>query len=208
MRVQPSSAPERMSAERLVALLRDCGALLEGHFRLTSGLHSPVYLQCARLLMDPARAAMVCAALEGELARALPGQAFDATVAPAMGGIVFGYELARQIGVLALFVERAGGEFALRRGFALEPGARVLIAEDVVTTGLSVREAIACVRAHGADVVAAACLIDRSGGSAQLDVPLIALAQLDLPVYAPDQIPPDLATKPVVKPGSRPIIGA
>ncbi len=202
------SAPAPLSAERLVTLLRDCGALLEGHFRLTSGLHSPVYLQCARLLMDPARAARVCAALEAKLAQALPGQALDATVAPAMGGVVFGYELARQLGTLSLFVERVDGRFALRRGFAIEPGTRVLIAEDVVTTGLSVREAIACVRAHGAEVVGAACVIDRSGGSAQLDVPLIALAQLDLPVYAADAIPPELAKKPVVKPGSRPIIAS
>jgi orotate phosphoribosyltransferase len=208
MTAEPEASAEPISAERLVALLRECGALLEGHFRLTSGLHSPVYLQCARLLMDPARAALVCAALERKLAGALPGQAFDATVAPAMGGIVFGYELARQLGVLSLFVERVDGAFALRRGFALGRGARVLLAEDVVTTGLSVREAISCVRAHGAEVVAAACLIDRSGGSARLGVPLIALAELDLPVYAPDRIPADLATKPVVKPGSRPIIGA
>jgi orotate phosphoribosyltransferase len=203
-----SVAPEEMTSEQLVGLLRGCGALLEGHFRLTSGLHSPVYLQCARLLMDPARAARVCAALEAKLARALPGQRFDATVAPAIGGIVFGYELARRLGTLSLFVERVEGQFALRRGFAIEPGMRVLIAEDVVTTGLSVREAIACVRAVGAEVLGAACVIDRSGGKAELGVPLIALAQLELPVYASDAIPPELARKPVVKPGSRPIISA
>jgi orotate phosphoribosyltransferase len=202
------SDAEELSTEELVALLRECDALLEGHFRLTSGLHSPVYLQCARLLMDPARAAKVCAALAPKLARALPGLAIDMTVAPAMGGIVFGYELARQLAVPSLFVERVEGRFALRRGFAIEPGTRVLIAEDVVTTGLSVREAIACVQAHGAEVVGAACVIDRSGGHAQLGVPLIALAQLELPTYAADKIPPELARKPVVKPGSRPIISA
>lgn len=202
------SGAEEMSTEQLVALLRECDALLEGHFRLTSGLHSPVYLQCARLLMDPARAAKVCAALAPKLARALPGLAIDMTVAPAMGGIVFGYELARQLAVPSLFVERIEGRFALRRGFAIEPGTRVLIAEDVVTTGLSVREAIACVQAHGAEVVGAACLIDRSGGHAQLGVPLISLAQLELPTYSADEIPPELARKPVVKPGSRPIISA
>ncbi len=202
------SATEEMSTEELVALLRECDALLEGHFRLTSGLHSPVYLQCARLLMDPARAAKVCAALAPKLARTLPGLAIDMTVAPAMGGIVFGYELARQLAVPSLFVERVEGQFALRRGFAIEPGTRVLIAEDVVTTGLSVREAIACVQAHGAEVVGAACVIDRSGGHAQLGVPLIALAQLELPTYTADEIPPELARKPVVKPGSRPIISA
>ena len=195
------------TTEEVVALLRSCGALLEGHFRLTSGLHSPVYLQCARLLMDPARAAMVCAALKAKLAQELPEEGFDVTVAPAMGGIVFGYELARQLGVPSLFVERVDGRFELRRGFAIEPGARVLIAEDVVTTGLSTREAIACARSHGGEVVAAACLIDRSAGKAQLGVPLVALARLELPVYSANQIPPELATKPVVKPGSRPIIG-
>jgi orotate phosphoribosyltransferase len=202
-----AAPPSELSTEQLIALLRGCGALLEGHFRLTSGLHSPVYLQCARLLMDPARAELVCAALKPKLAQAVPGQGFDVTVAPAMGGIVFGYELARQLGVPSLFVERADGQFALRRGFAIEPGMRVLIAEDVVTTGLSVREALACVRGHGGDVVAAACVIDRSGGRAQLDVPLVALAQLELPAYPADQVPPELARKPVVKPGSRPIIG-
>jgi orotate phosphoribosyltransferase len=196
------------STEEVVELLRSCGALLEGHFRLSSGLHSPVYLQCARLLMDPARAAIVCAALKAKLLQDLPQESFDMTVAPAMGGIVFGYELARQLGIPSLFVERVEGRFELRRGFAIEPGARVLIAEDVVTTGLSTREAIACVRSHGGEVVAAACLIDRSGGNAELGVPLVALAQLELPLYAPDRIPPELASKPVVKPGSRPTISA
>ena len=201
------SAPGVLSTGEVVALLRSCGALLDGHFRLTSGLHSPVYLQCARLLMDPARAATVCAALKAKLAQELPAEVFDVTVAPAMGGIVFGYELARQLGVPSLFVERVDGRFELRRGFAIEPGARVLIAEDVVTTGLSTREAMACVRAYGGEVAAAACLIDRSAGKARLGVPLVALARLELPVYSADQIPPELATKPVVKPGSRPIIG-
>lgn len=200
--------PGMPSTEEVVALLRSCGALLEGHFRLTSGLHSPVYLQCARLLMDPARAATVCAALKAKLAQALPAEVFDMTVAPAMGGVVFGYELARQLGVLSLFVERVDGRFELRRGFVIEPGARVLIAEDVVTTGLSTREAMACVRSHGGQVVAAACLIDRSAGKAQLGVPLVALAQLELPLYAPDRLPPELASKPAVKPGSRPTISA
>jgi orotate phosphoribosyltransferase len=202
------SAPASLSTEQVVALLRSCGALLEGHFRLTSGLHSPVYLQCARLLMDPARAATVCGALKAKLAQALPDERFDMTVAPAMGGIVFGYELARQLGIPSLFVERVEGRFDLRRGFAIEPGARVLIAEDVVTTGLSTREAMACVRSHGGEVVAAACVIDRSAGKADLGVPLVALARLELPVYSADRIPPELASKPVVKPGSRPTISA
>jgi orotate phosphoribosyltransferase len=125
-------------------------------------------------------------------------------VAPALGGLVLGYELARQLGVRSLFVEREGGRFALRRGFALEPGNRVLVAEDVVTTGLSTRECISCVRAQRAAVVAAACLIDRSGRRAELGVPLVALAELDLPIYPADRLPPELARQPAVKPGSRP----
>jgi orotate phosphoribosyltransferase len=199
-----SAPPAELSPAEVVRLFRDCGALLEGHFLLSSGMHSPYYLQCARVLMEPARAVRVCAALTARLRRELSGLAIDAVVAPALGGVVLGYELARQLGVLSLFVERVDGRFALRRGFALEPGSRVLLAEDVVTTGLSSRECMACVAAAGATVVAAACLIDRSGGRADLGVPLVALAELDLPVYAPDRLPPELAARPAIKPGSRP----
>ena len=199
-----SAPPAELSPAEVVRLFRDCGALLEGHFLLSSGMHSPYYLLCARVLMDPARAVRVCAALTARLRRELPGLAVDAVVAPALGGVVLGYELARQLGALSLFVERVDGRFALRRGFALEPGSRVLLAEDVVTTGLSSRECMACVTAAGATVAAAACLIDRSGGRADLGVPLVALAELDLPVYAPDRLPPELAARPATKPGSRP----
>jgi len=192
-----------LAADAVVQLFRDCGALLEGHFLLSSGLHSPYYLQCARLLMDPRRAEQVCAALQSRIRDELPGLAFEAIVSPALGGVVLGYELARQCGTSALFVERLEGRFALRRGFTLAPGERVLIAEDVVTTGLSTRECMACVRAAGAEVVAAACLIDRSAGAARLGVPLVALAALDLPVYPADRLPPALAAQPVTKPGSR-----
>jgi orotate phosphoribosyltransferase len=199
-----SAPPAELSRAEVVRLFRECDALLEGHFLLSSGMHSPYYLQCARVLMEPARAARVCAALIARLRRELPGLAIDAVVGPALGGLVLGYELARQLGVLSLFVERVDGRFALRRGFALEPGSRVLVAEDVVTTGLSSRECMECVRATGATVVAAVCLIDRSGGRADLGVPLIALAELDLPVYPPDRLPPELAARPAIKPGSRP----
>jgi orotate phosphoribosyltransferase len=192
-----------LAADAVVQLFRDCGALLEGHFLLSSGLHSPYYLQCARLLMEPKRAEQVCAALRARIEDQLPGLAFDTIVSPALGGVVLGYELARQCGTTSLFVERVAGSFALRRGFTLEAGSRVLVAEDVVTTGLSTRECMACVRAAGAEVVAAACLIDRSGGAAQLGVPLVALAELDLPVYPADRLPPQLAAQPAVKPGSR-----
>lgn len=199
-----SAASAELTPEEVIRLFRDCGALLEGHFLLSSGMHSPYYLQCARVLMDPARATRVCAALVTKLRRELPDLSVDAVVAPALGGIVLGYELARQLGVLSLFVERVDSAFALRRGFTLEPGSRVLLAEDVVTTGLSSRECMACVTATGARVVAAACLVDRSGGQADLGVPLVALAELDLPIYPPDRIPPELAAQPATKPGSRP----
>jgi orotate phosphoribosyltransferase len=199
-----SAEPPELSPAEVVDLFRECGALLQGHFLLTSGMHSPYYLQCARVLMEPARAIRVCAALIAKLRRELPELSIDAVVAPALGGVVLGYELARQLDVQSLFVEREGGRFALRRGFALERGRRVLLAEDVVTTGGSSRECMACAMADGAVVVAATCLIDRSGGRADLGVPLVALAQLDLPLYPPDRLPPELAAQPAVKPGSRP----
>jgi orotate phosphoribosyltransferase len=199
-----STAPEDLPPQEVVRLFRECGALLEGHFLLSSGMHSPFYLQCARVLMEPARATRVCAALLAKLRCELPALSIDAVVAPALGGVVLGYELARQLGVLSLFVEREGARFALRRGFTLEPGSRVLLAEDVITTGLSSRECMACVTTAGAEVVAAVCLIDRSGARADLGVPLIALAALDLPIYPPERIPPELAARPAVKPGSRP----
>ncbi|MGH6942939.1 MAG: orotate phosphoribosyltransferase [Geminicoccaceae bacterium] len=191
------------STDDVLRLFRESGALLEGHFVLSSGMHSSFYLQCARLLMDPGRAERVCAALKVRLCEQLPSLAVEATVAPALGGVVLGYELARQLGTLALFVERVEGRFALRRGFALEPGASVIVAEDVVTTGLSTKECIACVEERGAKVVAAACLIDRSGGRAELGVPLVPLARLDLPLYPPGCLPPELAARPVDRPGSR-----
>ncbi|MDX1541095.1 MAG: orotate phosphoribosyltransferase [Geminicoccaceae bacterium] len=197
------SEPRPLAEADLVDLMRTSGALLEGHFLLTSGLHSPVYLQCARLLMDPGRAARVAEGLHAGLAARGVGR-IEAVVAPAMGGIILGYELARRLPALSLFAERETGRFTLRRGFALAPGTRVVVAEDVVTTGLSTRECIACVRNTGAEVAAACCIVDRSGGRAEIGVPLIALATLDLPTYAPDALPPSLAAVPAVKPGSRP----
>lgn len=198
------SGAASLDDQAVLGLLRDSGALLEGHFLLSSGLHSRYYLQCARLLMDPARAELVCGALKEKIERVLPGLEFAQTVAPALGGVVFGYEMARQFGVQSLFVEREGGRFTLRRGFAIEPGTRVLLSEDVVTTGGSSQECIACVEAAGGEVVAAACLVDRSGGRADLGVPLIALTSLDLPVYPAERLPSELAATPAVKPGSRP----
>ena len=197
------SAPPALGGDELLELMRASGALLEGHFLLSSGLHSPFYLQCARLLMEPRRAERVCAALRARIRAELPTLAFDVVVSPAMGGVILGYELARQLGLPSLFTERVDGRFTLRRGFAVAAGARVLVAEDVITTGLSTRECMACVRAEGGAVLAAACLIDRSGGSARLGVPLVALAELDLPVFPADRLPPELAALPATKPGSR-----
>lgn len=198
-----TSDPETLDQDAVLKMFRASGALLEGHFLLSSGLHSPFYLQCARLLMVPERAERACRDLWHRIEARLGRDAVDLTVAPALGGVVFGYELARQLGVPSLFTEREGGVFRLRRGFTIEPGQRVLIAEDIVTTGGSSRECMACVREAGGDVVAAACLVDRSGGQADLGVPLIALATLELPVYPPDALPAGLKAVPAIKPGSR-----
>ena len=180
---------------------RAAGALLEGHFILSSGLRSAKYLQCARVLMDPARAARLVAALVAKLPEA--ARNVGAVVAPAMGGVIVGYEVARQLGVPSMFVERPGGVFELRRGFALEPGQTVLMVEDVVTTGLSSREAIAAIEAAGGRVIAGACLVDRSNGKADIGVPLTSLIALDVPTYSADALPPELAAIPAIKPGSR-----
>jgi orotate phosphoribosyltransferase len=178
---------------------RAAGALLEGHFILSSGLHSSRYLQCARVLMDPRRAERLCGAL-AEKIRALK---IDLVASPAMGGVVVGYEMGRQLGVPALFFERVEGKLVLRRGFTIENGARVLMVEDVVTTGLSSRECIAGIADEGGIAIAAACLVDRSGGKADLGVPLAALITLDVPTYPADALPPELAAIPAMKPGSR-----
>jgi orotate phosphoribosyltransferase len=191
-----------LSSDAVLDEFRAAGALLEGHFILSSGLRSPRYLQCALLLSDPVRAARLCAALAQSLPVDLRA-AIDVVVAPAMGGVVVGYEMARQLGVRGLFTERVDGQFAFRRGFALEPGARVFMMEDVITTGLSSRECIACIEAAGGHVVAAGCLVDRSNGTADVGVPLYPLIRLDVPTYAADALPPELAAIPAIKPGSR-----
>ena len=181
---------------------RAAGALLEGHFILSSGLRSPRYLQCARVLADPARGARLAAALLEKIPLALR-QAIEIVVSPAMGGIIAGHEMGRALGVSALFVERPDGIFGLRRGFTLTPGQKVLMMEDVVTTGLSSREAINAIEAEGGQVIAAAALVDRSNGSVDLGVPFFPLIRLDVPTYEADALPPELARIPAVKPGSR-----
>ncbi|MBZ0227086.1 MAG: orotate phosphoribosyltransferase [Bauldia sp.] len=192
-----------MTEAEAIDIFREAGAILEGHFILSSGLRSPVFIQKARVFMYPDRTEKVCRAL-AEKVRASGLGRIDLIVSPAVGGIVPGYETARHLGVPAVWVEREGGEFRLRR-FDMEPGTRVLVVEDIVTTGLSIRETIAAVRGIGGDVVGCACLIDRSGGEADADigVPLVALARYKVPAYPADQIPPEMAAIPPVKPGSR-----
>ena len=191
-----------MTDEEILAEFRDAGALLEGHFILSSGLRSPRYLQCARVLMDAARAERLAAALAGKLPQALR-ESVDAVISPAMGGVIIGHEMGRGLGRRAMFVERPEGTFQLRRGFSLEQGEKVLMVEDVVTTGLSSREAIDAVRAAGGDVVAEAALVDRSGGTVDLGLPFYPLIRLDVPTYDPNNLPEELAKIPAVKPGSR-----
>ena len=191
-----------MTDDDVLAEFRAAEALLEGHFILSSGLRSPRYLQCARVLMDPRRGARLANALVARLPAEVKQRA-TAVVSPAMGGVIAGHELARALGVEAMFLERPVSVFELRRGFRLEPGQQVIMMEDVVTTGLSSREAIAAIAAAGGETVAAAALVDRSGGAADLGVPFFPLTQLDVPSYAPDALPPELAGIPAVKPGSR-----
>lgn len=191
-----------MNEDEILSEFRASQALLEGHFLLSSGRHSAHYLQCARVLMDPMRASRLASALAARLPRDLRQQ-IQKVVSPAMGGVIIGHEMGRALGVEALFVERPTGTFELRRGFALQPGERVLMVEDVVTTGLSSREAIAAIEAAGGVVIAGAALVDRSAGTVDLGVPFHPLVTLNFPTYAPDELPPELAATPAVKPGSR-----
>lgn len=191
-----------MTYDEVLAEFRASQALLEGHFLLSSGRHSGHYLQCARVLMDPARAARLASALAAKIPADLRGQ-IAKVVSPAMGGVIIGHEMGRALGVEAMFVERPTGTFELRRGFALNPGDKVLMVEDVITTGLSSREAIKAIEEAGGVVIAAASLVDRSGGTLDLGVPYTALVALNFPTYAPDEVPAELAKSPAVKPGSR-----
>jgi orotate phosphoribosyltransferase len=191
-----------MTEEEVLAEFRAAGALLEGHFILSSGLHSPFYLQCARVLMDPMRASRLAGALAVAIPRELRSR-IGIVVSPAMGGVIIGHEMGRALGVEALFVERPQGGFELRRGFRLEPGQQVLLVEDVVTTGLSSREAIAAIAGAGGEVIAAAALVDRSAGAADLGVPFFPLVRLNVPVYEAADLPEALAALPAEKPGSR-----
>ncbi|GFZ99319.1 MAG: orotate phosphoribosyltransferase [Sphingomonadales bacterium CG12_big_fil_rev_8_21_14_0_65_65_10] len=191
-----------MSDEEVLAEFRAAEALLEGHFVLSSGRHSANYLQCARVLMDPERAGRLAMALSRKIPREIRGE-IQKVVSPAMGGLIIGHEMGRALGKEAIFLERPTGTFELRRGFGIEPGEKCLMVEDVVTTGLSSREAIAAVAAAGGEVIAEVALVDRSAGEVDLGVPFFPLIELTFPTYAEDEVPAELAAVPVTKPGSR-----
>ena len=197
-----SSATIPSSIDDVLAEFRESGALLEGHFKLSSGRHSGHYLQCARVLMNPARANRLAQAVVNGIPKEVIEQV-DVVVSPAMGGIIIGHEVARVLGKDAMFLERPERTFHLRRGFALDRGAKVLMVEDVVTTGLSSREAIEAVGREGGEVIAECSLIDRSEGKADLGVPFYPLAAFNFPTYAEDEVPDALDAIPVTKPGSR-----
>lgn len=192
-----------MSQEAILNEFKDARAILKGHFILSSGLHSDTYMQCARVLMDAKRADRLCSALAEKVKAS--GLAFDIIVAPAMGGVVVGYEMGRQLGIESIFCERVDGSFALRRGFEIEQGAKVLVVEDVVTTGKSSLETFKCVEALGGKVIGECCLVDRSNGEAEatLGVPLVSLLQIEVRTFAENEVPADLASIEAVKPGSR-----
>ncbi|MCC4296479.1 orotate phosphoribosyltransferase [Aurantimonas coralicida] len=190
-----------MTSEEVLAIFREAGAYLEGHFILTSGLRSPVFLQKARVFMHPHLTERLCKALAARI-REEVSPAPDYVVGPAIGGLIPAYETSRHLGAPAIWVERENGVFRMRR-FEISPGDRVVIVEDIVTTGLSIRETVECLRGLGAEVLAAACIIDRSAGKVDVGVPLIALAEYEVPAYPADALPPELAAIPPVKPGSR-----
>lgn len=196
---------KNLTEDEVISEFRQAGALLEGHFILSSGLHSPRYLQCARVMMDAWRGEKLCAALAKKLSPDIIRN-IDFVVSPAMGGILVGHEIGRQLDRPAIFVERVDGKFTLRRGFEITAGVSCLMVEDIVTTGLSSRECIETVSTLGGEVVGAACLIDRSCGSADLGVSLVSLAQIDIPVFDEYHLPDSLSVIPIQKPGSRGVI--
>ncbi|HEY9236549.1 MULTISPECIES: orotate phosphoribosyltransferase [Phenylobacterium] len=190
-----------MNTEDVLEEFRASGALREGHFVLSSGLHSGTFLQKNLVFQYPERTERLCKALAAKIKEAV-GEV-DLCISPAVGGIIPGYETARALGVPSMYVEREGGEFKLRRAFAIPPGARIAMVEDIVSTGLSSRECVEAIKKAGGNVVVAACIVDRSGGRADPGAPFVALARLDVPAYPADQLPPELAAIPIEDPGSR-----
>ena len=190
-----------MTRDEVLEIFSKCGAILNGHFILTSGLHSPVYLQKARVFMYPEQTEILCKALAAKIKNSDLGS-IDFVISPALGGLVPGYETARHLGVPAMWVERENGKFTLKR-FEIPKNARIIIIEDIVTTGLSIKETIQCITDLGVSVVGCACLIDRSSGEVDFGVKLVSLADYNVPVYTTENLPEELAKIPAIKPGSR-----
>ncbi|NOZ32141.1 MAG: orotate phosphoribosyltransferase [Alphaproteobacteria bacterium] len=195
-----------MTRAEVLEIFEQCGAILNGHFILSSGLRSPVFLQKALVFMHPDKTEILCRAL-AEKIQASGIDPFDLVVSPAVGGLIPGYETARHLKVPAVYTERVAGQFELRRGFDFPRGTSVIVVEDIVSTGLSIRECVTCLERLGAKVLAAACIIDRSDGEAEVGVPLISLTRYKVPAYRADEIPPELAAIKPVKPGSRGLQG-
>ncbi|KAF0230903.1 MAG: orotate phosphoribosyltransferase [Alphaproteobacteria bacterium] len=195
-----------MTKDEVLAIFREAGALLEGHFILSSGRRSSVFIQKFRVFENPAHTEKVCQALADKVTARF-GR-IDVVVAPAIGGIVPGYEIARALGARSIFVEREDGAFQLRRGFEIHAGERVIVVEDIVTTGLSVRECLNSLGDQPGKILGVACLIDRSAGKADVGAPLVALCEFAVPDYDPRELPPELAALPAIKPGSRSVQGS
>ena len=194
-----------MKKNEVINEFRDAGALLEGHFILSSGLHSSKYLQCALALSEPSRAHRLSFALGEKIIKEIKTR-IDLVISPAMGGLIIGHEIARYLNVPSIFLERVNGKFELRRGFSIKPNTNCLLVEDIVTTGLSSNESIEVINSHNGNVVGEACLIDRSCGKVDLNTHLVSLTSFDIPTFDPKNIPEELKDIPAIKPGSRNII--
>ena len=191
-----------MNKEDVIREFKEAGALLEGHFILSSGLHSSRYLQCALALSEPSRAQRLSASLGKKILENIQTK-IDIVVSPAMGGLIIGHEIARYLDVPSIFLERVNGKFELRRGFSIKPDANCLLVEDIVTTGLSSNESIDVIKGYGGNIIGEACLIDRSSGKANLETQLISLTSIDIPTFNKNEIPESLKDIPAIKPGSR-----
>ena len=191
-----------MNKEDVIREFKEAGALLEGHFILSSGLHSSKYLQCALALSEPSRAQRLSSSLGKKILENIKTK-IDTVISPAMGGLIIGHEIARYLNVPSIFLERVNGKFELRRGFSIKPNANCLLVEDIVTTGLSSNESIEVIKQHGGNIIGEACLIDRSSGKANLETKLISLTSIDIPTFNKDEIPESLKGIPAIKPGSR-----
>jgi len=191
-----------MNKDDVIREFKEAGALLEGHFILSSGLHSSRYLQCALALSEPSRAQRLSASLGKKILENIKTK-IDIVVSPAMGGLIIGHEIARYLDVPSIFLERVNGKFELRRGFSIKPDANCLLVEDIVTTGLSSNESIDVIKGYGGNIIGEACLIDRSSGKANLETQLISLTSIDIPTFNKNEIPESLKDIPAIKPGSR-----